>query len=97
MNDKQKISLQLDAHTISLQVDREKESHYRNAGEMLNRLYQYYRKLRPSSTAEQLWMYVALHVGVNLQNDAREKDIKPLEEKIQQLNQEVEKKLNEQI
>jgi len=96
MMDKQRISLQLDAHTISLMVEREKEPVYRKATETLNKLYQYYQHAYPNFSAEQLWVHVALHVGVNLQNDAREKSLEPVEQKLQQLNSLIEQRLTQQ-
>ena len=85
--DKQHINLHLDAHTVGLDVPREQEPNYRKAAELLNRRYQYYLKLRPNASAEQLWMYTALEVAVALQSDAREKSIVPIEKALNELNQ----------
>ena len=85
--DKQHINLHLDAHTVGLDVPREQEPNYRKAAELLNRRYQYYLKLRPNASAEQLWMYTALEVAVALQSDAREKSIVPIEKELKELNQ----------
>ena len=85
--DKQHINLHLDAHTVGLDVPREQEPNYRIAAELLNRRYQYYLKLRPNASAEQLWMYTALEVAVALQSDAREKSIAPIEKALNELNQ----------
>ena len=87
--DKQHINLHLDAHTVGLDVPREQEPNYRKAAELLNRRYQYYLKLRPNASAEQLWMYTALEVAVALQSDAREKSIVPVEQALKHLNEEV--------
>ncbi len=83
---KQHITLRLDAHTVALNIDSDKEAVYRQAAKMLNRSFQNYRKRYPQLSVEQLWMYVALHIGVNLQNDAREKNIAPVEEKLKEMN-----------
>ena len=85
--DKQHINLHLDAHTVGLDVPREQEPNYRKAAELLNRRYQYYLKLRPNASAEQLWMYTALEVAVALQSDAREKSIAPVEKEMKKLNE----------
>ena len=85
--DKQHINLHLDAHTVGLDVPRDQEPNYRNAAELLNRRYQYYLKLRPNASAEQLWMYTALEVAVALESDAREKSIAPVEKELKELNQ----------
>lgn len=85
--DKQHINLHLDAHTVGLDVPRDQEPNYRKAAELLNRRYQYYLKLRPNASAEQLWMYTALEVAVALQSDAREKNIAPIEKELKELNQ----------
>ncbi len=92
--DKQHINLHLDAHTVGLDVPREQEPNYRKAAELLNRRYQYYLKLRPNASAEQLWMYTALEVAVALQSDAREKSLVPVEKEIKALNEQIRKTLS---
>ena len=84
---KQHITLQLDAHRISLNVVADKEVLYRNAAEQINERYRYYRKMLPTHSAEQIWVYVALEMAVNLQADAHAHRLQPIEEKIQELNQ----------
>lgn len=91
--DKQHINLHLDAHVVGLDVPREQEPNYRKAAELLNRRYQYYLKLRPNASAEQLWMYTALEVAVALQSDVREKSLAPVEKEIKELNQIITEKL----
>ena len=92
--DKQHINLRLDAHHVGLDVEREQEPVYRLAAELLNKRYQYYLKLRPNASAEQLWMYTALEVAVSLQSDAREKSLVPVEAALKRLNEEVLSALN---
>lgn len=87
--DKQHINLHLDAHTVGLDVPREQEPNYRKAAELLNRRYQYYLKLLPKASAEQLWMYTALEVAVALQSDAREKSLIPVEAALKELNKQI--------
>lgn len=86
-SDRQHINLHLDAHVVGLDVPREQEANYRNAAELLNKRYQYYLKLRPNASAEQLWMYTALEVAVALQSDVREKSLEPIEKEIRELNE----------
>lgn len=86
-SDKQHINLQLDAHRVSLDVPRDAESNYRAAAALLNRRYQYYLKMFPNASSEQLWMYTALEIAVALQSDSREKSLKPIEEDLGKLNQ----------
>ena len=97
VNDRQHINLHLDAHTVGLDVQRDQEPNYRRAADLLNRRYQYYLKLRPNASAEQLWMYTALEVAVALQSDAREKSLEPVEKELKKLNELVLRNLNEQI
>ena len=92
--DKQHINLRLDAHLVGLDVPREQEPNYRAAAELLNKRYQYYLKLRPNASTEQLWMYTALEVAVALQSDAREKSLVPVEKELKQLNKLVLEKLS---
>lgn len=86
---KQHINLHLDAHTVGLDVPLDQEPNYRRAAELLNKRYQYYLKLRPNASAEQLWMYTALEVAVALQSDVREKSLKPVEKEVKELNEEI--------
>ena len=95
ISDKQHINLQLDAHSVGLDVPREQEPNYRYAADLLNRRYQYYLKLRPNASAEQLWMYTALEIAVALQSDAREKSLEPVEKELTKLNQQIEKTINQ--
>ena len=85
--DKQHINLRLDAHSVGLDVPRDQEPNYRAAAELLNKRYQYYLKLRPNASAEQLWMYTALEVAVALQSDVREKSLVPVEKELKEINQ----------
>ncbi len=87
ISDKQHINLHLDAHTVGLDVPREQEPNYRYAADLLNSRYQYYLKLRPNASAEQLWMYTALEMAVSLQSDAREKSLAPVEKELRELNE----------
>ena len=92
--DKQHINLHLDAHTVGLDVPRDQEPNFRRAADLLNKRYQYYLKLRPNASAEQLWMYTALEVAVALQSDARDKSLEPVDKAIKELNEEILKKLS---
>ena len=83
---KQHITLQLDAHHISLNVQADKEHLYRKAAEMINERYRHYQKIAPNKSAEQLWVYVALDMAVNLNADAHAHRLQPIDEKIQELN-----------
>jgi len=87
VSDKQHINLHLDAHTVGLDVPRDQEPNFRKAAQLLNQRYQYYLKLRPNASAEQLWMYTALEVAVALQSDAREKSLMPIEKEMKRLNE----------
>lgn len=93
--DKQHINLRLDAHVVGLDVPRDQEPNYRAAAELLNKRYQYYLKLRPNASAEQLWMYTALEVAVALQSDVREKSLVPVEKELKEINQFILKTINQ--
>lgn len=75
---------------MSLDVPREAEPLYRNAAVTLNERFRYYQQRMLKASAEQLWLYVALELAVNLHADAREKSLKPIHEKIEVLNQLIE-------
>ena len=93
--DKQHINLRLDAHSVGLDVPRDQEPNYRAAAELWNKRYQYYLKLRPNASAEQLWMYTALEVAVALQSDVREKSLVPVEKELKEINQLILKTINQ--
>ena len=93
MEDRQHITLHLDAHSVGLDVPRDQEPNFRKAAQLLNQRYQYYLKLRPNASAEQLWMYTALEVAVSLQSDAREKSLVPVEKELKELNEIIKEKL----
>ena len=95
ISDKQHINLRLDAHSVGLDVPREQVPDYRYAADLLNRRYQYYLKLRPNASAEQLWMYTALEIAVALQSDARKKSLEPIEKTLTEINQQIEKTINQ--
>ncbi|MCQ2311197.1 MAG: cell division protein ZapA [Paludibacteraceae bacterium] len=94
MTDKQHITLTLDTHRIALDVEREEEPFYRKAQELLNEQYTKYQRRLPSASSEQIWMYVALQVGVNIFASTRDKDLEPYLKAIKTLNREIENKLN---
>ncbi len=95
ISDKQHINLHLDAHTVGLDVPRDQEPNYRYAADLLNSRYQYYLKLRPNASAEQLWMYTALEMAVSLQSDARDKSLAPIEKELTELNKLIEKTIKQ--
>ena len=84
---KQHITLQLDAHHISLNVPADAEELYRRACDMLNDRYRFYQRKMPLQSAEQVWVYVALEMAVNLHADAHAHRLEPVDEKLQELNQ----------
>ena len=90
---KQHINLQIAAHNVSLDILREAEPLYREAAVTLNERYKYYQRHLLKASAEQLWLYVALELAVNLHADARGKSLKPIHEKMKVLNQLIENAL----
>lgn len=84
---KQHITLQLDAHHISLNIPADAEELYRHASEMLNERYRFYQRKMPLQSAEQVWVYVALEMAVNLHADAHAHRLEPIEEKVRDINQ----------
>lgn len=95
--DKQNITLVLDTFRFAFKVERDKEAVYRRAAELCNSSFQSYRKAMPKATTEMLWAYVALQMGCNLCNDAREKDLQPIENRINQINQLIQTHTNQPL
>lgn len=87
MPSKQHISLQIGAHHLSLNIDPQQEPLYRDAASLLNEKYKQYAAAFPNLPVEQIWIYVALSMAVNLQSDARDKNLAPVLAKIKELNQ----------
>ena len=83
---KQHITLQLDSHHISINVPAHQEHLYRDAAKILNEKYRHYQRKMQTSSAEQLWVYVALDMAVNLCADEYANRLQPIDEKIQELN-----------
>lgn len=97
MADKQHITLQIVSRKIALNILPEQEPFYRDAAVRINDTYQKYVKAYPNLPVEQVWIYVALEMAVNLQSDARDKNIAPILDKIRELNQLIEKTLNNEL
>lgn len=83
---KQHITLQLDSHHISINVWANQEHLYRDAAKILNEKYRHYQKKMQTSSAEQLWVYVALDMAVNLCAETHAQRLQPIDEKVQELN-----------
>ena len=83
---KQHITLQLDSHHISINVLAHQEHLYRDAAKILNEKYRHYQKKMQTSSAEQLWVYVALDMAVNLCAETHAQRLQPVDEKLQELN-----------
>ena len=49
---------------LPIYVIADKEVLYRNAAEQINERYRHYRRLLPTQSAEQIWVYVALEMAV---------------------------------
>jgi len=94
MADKQNISLLLDAHRVSLSVERSQEPVYREAAKRVNEIYRKYSKAFPNLPVEQLWVYTALELAVNFQSDVRDKNLQPVLEKMEELNKLINNTLN---
>ena len=77
---KQHITLQLDAHHISINVLAHQEH------KILNEKYRHYQRKMQTSSAEQLWVYVALDMAVNLCAESHAQRLQPIDEKVQELN-----------
>lgn len=95
--DKQRITIQLDTFRFAFEPERSKEPVYRRAAEICNSSFQSYRKAMPKATSEMLWAYVALQMGCNLCDDAREKNLQPIEERINQINQLIQTHTNQTL
>mgnify|MGYP002521068003 CR=1 FL=1 len=95
MTDKQHITLRLAAHNVSLDIPREQEQSYREAGDFLNQRYLLYAQRMPKASAEQIWLYVALEAALNWKTAARSKSLEPVEKRIDELNALLHKALTE--
>ncbi|MCQ2334533.1 MAG: cell division protein ZapA [Paludibacteraceae bacterium] len=94
MADKQHINLQIGTHRISLNIPPAHEPFYRDAAVRLNERFKLYQSASPNKTMEELWIYVALDMAVNLQSDVRDKNIEPILQKVRELNDLITQTLN---
>ena len=90
---KQHINLKLDIHTVSLDIDPEKEPTYRDAAEWLNKRYLFYQTHFRNASPEKLWLYVALESAVGLHADVRDKSLEPVKNKLAELNNKIQELL----
>jgi hypothetical protein len=90
----QHITLRLDAHHISLNVPSEQEHLYRKAAELLNEKYRFYKRRMQASSAEMLWVYVALDIAVTFCSEAHAKSLEPVKEIIKELNNKILQHIN---
>lgn len=88
------INLRIDCHEVRLQVPRDEEPIYRKAALILNKTYQKYLNRYPQLPIEKLWVYSALEIAVELQRDVRDKDMAPIVDRLQQLNQYLSQQIN---
>lgn len=89
MSDLQNISLRIDFHKIELTIPREHEQLYRQAAVTLNQTFDRYRRQLPDSKTDELWIYTALEIAVNLYADFRKTSQQPVKDKLTQLNQQI--------
>lgn len=92
---KQHITLLLDAHRVSINVPAQQEHLYRKAAKLLNDKYHFYHRRMPSTSAELIWLYVALDMTVNLCADAHANRLEPIDEKLKELNKIILQQLKE--
>lgn len=86
MTDKQTIFLQLDCNRIRLIVNRDEEHFYREAAILLNNKFKFYRDAFKNISVTEIWVYAALDVAVNLQQIKENTNLKPIAEKIAEIN-----------
>lgn len=92
---KQRITLNIDCHRLVFPIEAELEPLYRKAARTLNEVYQDYTKKMPNASVEEIWVYVALYVALNLHADIRDKNLEPVLKKIGELNQQIEESLKD--
>ncbi len=86
MEPKQHITLRIAAHTLALDIPRDQEQSYREAGDFLNQRYMLYAQRMPKASEAQLWLYVALEAALNWKTAVRTKSLEPVEQKLSELN-----------
>jgi len=87
------INLEIGTQKVSLNVTPADELVYRNAAKVLNDKFSTYAKRFPQLSLERLWIYVAFDIAVNLHSDARNKDLEPYIQAIQNINTRIENAL----
>lgn len=92
--EKQRINLKIGVYNISLNIDAAQEPVYRDAASLINKTYDKYNTHFPNAPVEQIWVYVALAIAVNLRSDVRDKDLTPLLSAVRDINSKIEDTLN---
>ena len=89
------INLRLEGlQPFSLNVQPEQEQTYRLATELVNKRYALYQQKYRNDTPDRLWARVSIEVAYALYSDARSKALKPIEYKLQDMNQQIMNQLN---
>lgn len=88
---KQNITLRIDCYNIPLQIELEEEPVWRKAAVILNETYRKYATAYQNKQVpiEKLWIYTALEIAANMQYDVRGKEMQPVLEKLEALNEKI--------
>ena len=93
--DKFKIHVNVGGFRLPLDIARDEEEIYRNAEKMVNAQLVRYQQRYNQRSAEEIFMLTAYQLAVALQRQARHTSADPVERKLRQLSEEVDRLLSE--
>ena len=93
--DKFKIHVNVGGFRLPLDISRDEEAIYRDAEKTVNALLARYQQRHDQRSAEEIFMLTAYPLAVALQRQARHTSADPVERKLRQLSEEVDRLLSE--
>ena len=93
--DKFKIHVNVGGFRLPLDISRDEEAIYRDAEKTVNALLARYQQRHDQRSAEEIFMLTAYQLAVALQRQARHTSADPVERKLRQLSEEVDRLLSE--
>ena len=85
----QRIRLHIGTIDFQLMVEREQEHLYREAQQLVNRVFDEYKRAYTNRSIEEIWALTALRVGLNYRQLVEHSDLDPVLEQITQINQQI--------
>lgn len=90
------IQLHVGGYAFRFTIDWKDEIYYRDAEKMLKHAYEEFHKMYPGKSVEEIWALLALQATITLNQKSEKTNIHPLAAKVKELNEQVQKLLNDE-